>query len=98
MIMRVIESWRKCFIVAVNGRFEQIDVFESTPLFNKLWPKLLKSYALDAANTNGDSQVDLADAIYALNHQFQGAAPPPYPYPGCNPAPTPLGCLFPACP
>jgi hypothetical protein len=37
-------------IVAVNGKLESLDVFESTPLFRKLWPKLLKSYALDAAN------------------------------------------------
>jgi len=36
-------------IVAVNGRVETADVFESTPLFRQLWPKLLKSYALDAA-------------------------------------------------
>jgi hypothetical protein len=37
-------------IVAINGKPESMDVFESTPLFRKLWPKLLKSYALDAAN------------------------------------------------
>lgn len=37
-------------IVAVNGKPEAMDVFESTPLFLKLWPTLLKSYALDAAN------------------------------------------------
>ncbi len=37
-------------IVAINGRVESVDVFESTPLFRKLWPKLLRSYALDAAN------------------------------------------------
>jgi hypothetical protein len=37
-------------LTAVNGRMDTIDVFESTPLFLKLWPKLLKSYALDAAN------------------------------------------------
>ena len=36
-------------IVAVNGKVESMDIFESTPLFKKLWPKLLKSYALDAA-------------------------------------------------
>lgn len=41
-------------IVAVNGRVESMDVFESTPLFRKLWPKLLKSYALDAANAVGE--------------------------------------------
>jgi hypothetical protein len=37
-------------IVAVNGRIESMDIFEATPLFKKLWPKLLKSYALDALN------------------------------------------------
>jgi len=35
--------------VAVNGKMDTLDVFESTPLFHQLWPKLLKSYALDAA-------------------------------------------------
>lgn len=37
-------------IVAVNGKVESVDIFGSTPLFRKLWPKLLKSHALDAAN------------------------------------------------
>ena len=41
-------------IVAVNGKVESMDVFEATPLFKKLWPKLLKSHALDAANAAGD--------------------------------------------
>jgi len=36
-----------------------IDVFGSTPLFRKLWPTLLKSHALDAANA--------ADAAEAKN-------------------------------
>jgi hypothetical protein len=36
-------------IVAINGRIQSVDAFESTPLFLRLWPKLLKSYALDAA-------------------------------------------------
>ncbi len=35
-------------IVAINGKPHSVDVFESTPLFRKLWPKLLKSFALDA--------------------------------------------------
>ena len=43
-------------VIAVNGRMESLDVFESTPLFRKLWPKLLKSYALDAANAEGTSE------------------------------------------
>ncbi len=35
-------------IVAINGKAEAVDVFQSTPLFRKVWPKLLKSHALDA--------------------------------------------------
>jgi hypothetical protein len=35
-------------IVAVNGKVESVDVFQSKPLFCKLWPKLLKSHSLDA--------------------------------------------------
>jgi hypothetical protein len=35
-------------VVAINGKIESADVFESTPLFLKLWPKLVKCYALDA--------------------------------------------------
>jgi hypothetical protein len=38
-------------IVAIDGKVESVDVFESTPLFQKLWPRLLKSYALDALSS-----------------------------------------------
>jgi hypothetical protein len=45
---------------------EMVDVYESTPLFKKLWPKLLKGYALDAIAVTGDedaaSVFDVADA------------------------------------
>lgn len=44
-------------VVAVNGKIDAADVFESTPLFRKLWPKLLKSYALDAANRAGAAEM-----------------------------------------
>jgi hypothetical protein len=53
-------------IVAVNGKVQSVDIFESTPLFQKLWPKLLKSYALDAvASKEGQSEAkecSVADA------------------------------------
>jgi hypothetical protein len=39
-------------VVAINGKIETVDVFESTPLFRKLWPQLLKSFALDALHVN----------------------------------------------
>jgi hypothetical protein len=43
-------------IVAINGKIESLDVFESTPLFRKLWPKLLKSYALDAMSATATAK------------------------------------------
>jgi hypothetical protein len=42
-------------VVAMNGKIDSADVFESTPLFRKLWPKLLKGYVLDALST-GDAK------------------------------------------
>lgn len=54
-------------IVAVNGEMESLDVFQSTPLFKKLWPKLLKSYALDASNApNEENPSKLATREGAL--------------------------------
>jgi hypothetical protein len=53
-------------IVAINGKVEAADVFESTPLFRKLWPKLLKGHALDAVaaadGEGADTKASLADA------------------------------------
>ena len=53
-------------IVAINGSVESVDVFESTPLFRKLWPKLLHGYALDASmradEDNAAQSIALADA------------------------------------
>jgi hypothetical protein len=42
--------------VAVNGKVLSVDTFESTPLFKKFWPKLLKSYALDAVSAEDDPE------------------------------------------
>lgn len=42
-------------VVAINGKIETVDLFESTPLFRKLWPQLLKSFALDAIQ-NDDAE------------------------------------------
>ncbi len=44
--------------VAIDGRMDTLDVFESTPLFRQLWPKLLKSYALDAVNAAEEAAAD----------------------------------------
>ena len=50
-------------IVAVNGKVESVDVFGSTPLFRKLWPKLLKSHALDALHAAEDEGADKASTV-----------------------------------
>jgi hypothetical protein len=53
-------------VVAINGKVEMVDVYESTPLFKKLWPKLLKAYALDSIAVAGEDDAskvcELADA------------------------------------
>ena len=48
--------------VAIDGKMDTLDVFESTPLFRQLWPKLLKSYALDAVNAAEDAADQKDDA------------------------------------
>jgi hypothetical protein len=67
-------------IVAVNGKVESLDVFQFTPLFQKLWPKLLKSHALDAANAAEDHRADKVatrdDAQAFLKEVAQAKAEP----------------------
>lgn len=40
-------------VVAVNGRLIWADLFASTSLLEKYWPKLVRSYASEAVNTSG---------------------------------------------
>jgi hypothetical protein len=56
-------------IVAIDGKMETLDIFESTPLFRRMWPKLLKSYALDAVNAGEKDSKDceIADAEHFLS-------------------------------
>ena len=62
-------------VVAINGKVEAVDVFESTPLFVKVWPRLLKGYALDAfhaAEAEGaDKSCDVADARAFIDKVIQ---------------------------
>ena len=48
----------------INGRPLAADVFANPGLFKNYWPKLLKSYALEAISQNktADKQRDLASA------------------------------------
>jgi len=62
-------------IVAINGKVESVDVFGSTPLFRKLWPKLLKSHTLDALHAADEEGADQAstvtEAVEFLNEVLQ---------------------------
>ena len=48
----------------------------------------------DAADGNDDGRLDVADAIFVLDHLFGGGAPlpPPFPEPGVDPTVDGLGC------
>ncbi|HZQ93325.1 MAG TPA: DUF6569 family protein [Terriglobales bacterium] len=55
-------------VVAVNGRIIWADIFASTSLLEKYWPKLSRSYAAEAYVRGGNaSSVDLAAAQRFLN-------------------------------
>jgi hypothetical protein len=55
-------------VVAVNGRIIWSDIFASTELLEKYWPKLVRSYASEAVVTRakgGEASLAQADAFLA---------------------------------
>src|SRR5689334_11338476 len=42
-------------VVAVNGRIIWADIFASTPLLEKYWPKLIRSYAAESLTEGRNS-------------------------------------------
>jgi len=56
-------------VVAVNGRMVWADIFASTNLLEKYWPKLVRSYAAEAVVTRTkDRSADIGQAQDFLNH------------------------------
>lgn len=54
-------------VVAVGGRLIWADLFASTPLLEKYWPKLIRSYVAEAITTRADQKpVSVADAQHFL--------------------------------
>ena len=50
-------------VVAVSGKLIWADLFASTPLLEKYWPKLIRSYAAEAITTHAEQKpVAVADA------------------------------------
>jgi hypothetical protein len=60
-------------VVAVKGRIVWVDLFASSALLGKYWPKLLQSYAAEALTTPGERrEVSLAEAQkFLTNWQAQ---------------------------
>lgn len=55
-------------VVAVGGRMIWADLFASTPLLEKYWPKLVRSYAAEAVTSgSGAKPVSVADAQQFLD-------------------------------
>jgi hypothetical protein len=57
-------------VVAVNGRMVWADIFASTNLLEKYWPKLVRSYATEAVVGTGakDREADIKQAQEFLSH------------------------------
>jgi hypothetical protein len=55
-------------VVAVNGRVLWADVFASTELLSKYWPKLMRSYVAEAmTSANGGAAADIHEAELYMN-------------------------------
>ena len=51
---------------------------------------------LDVADANATREINIADAVYGLQHLFgENGPPPPPPFPACGPGPVALGCAVP---
>ena len=69
LIQQLREQHAVGVVVAVNGRMVWADIFASTNLLEKYWPKLVQSYAAEAVVTRSkDREADSKQAQEFLNH------------------------------
>ncbi len=59
-------------VVAVNGRIIWADLFASTSLLEKYWPKLVRSYASEAINNGGSGEPVSVKAAQEYLDQLEG--------------------------
>src|SRR5262249_38186180 len=52
-------------VFAFDGRIVGMDLFDSSATFEKLWPKLVRSYAIDALETSEQPSLLTHDAVLA---------------------------------
>jgi hypothetical protein len=57
-------------VVAVNGRMIWADIFASTPLLEKYWPKLIRSYAAEALTESKSAEQPNAKDAQAFLEDF----------------------------
>ena len=72
----LMKQWRDTnavgVVVAVNGEFIWADIFASTGLFQKYWPKLVRSYAAEAMVSPGEGRNPSQTAAQAFLDNLQG--------------------------
>ena len=64
------------YVFAINGKINSADVYASSSLFKKLWPKLLKASAIEAvAELQGDKKFDAPKPAEVLGFLDDSKAP-----------------------
>jgi hypothetical protein len=70
----------------------RLEITDAVNLLGWLFMGEAEPGCLQASDINGSGSVNIADAVYLFSFLFLGGNAPPWPYPGCGAAPTPLGC------
>lgn len=75
----------------------RVDLSDSQALLNHLFKSAPLIVTQDAADTDDNGQVDIADSIYLLKYLFMGglSLPAPFPYPGIDPTSDSLAGAYP---
>ena len=69
-------------IFAINGRIIGLELFNAPATWQKLAPKLVRSYALDAIDRGGEASSPLADEARAFMAAVAAVEPSPFPSTG----------------
>ena len=67
-----------------------VSIADAVWILNELFLGGARTRCAPAADCDGDGERSLSDAVYGLMHLFQGAPPPPPPYPGCDRVDVPV--------